>query len=179
MGREIRRVPATWEHPRQDCHHSPWSGGCEDAKRNGGMCFKPLYDREYEEDAKEWLQACIDWANGKIPEHSSEATREEYQFYWDYAGNPPDKDSYRPTFTEEPTHYQVYETVSEGTPVTPVFATKDELTDYLIAHGDFWDRGRGWERQATEEFVRDESAPTMVAHRTAQGLTISTPGHTG
>lgn len=34
--------------------------------------------------------------------------------------------------------YCLYQTVSEGTPVTPVFETKNELVDYLVEHGNFW-----------------------------------------
>jgi len=34
MGREIRMVPPGWEHPRRDCPHSPWAGGCSESKRS-------------------------------------------------------------------------------------------------------------------------------------------------
>ena len=34
-------------------------------------------------------------------------------------------------------HIQVYETVTEGTPVTPHFGTKEELAKYLSENGDF------------------------------------------
>ena len=39
--------------------------------------------------------------------------------------------------------WQVWETVSEGSPVTPVFATSNELVDYLAEGGDEWCRRRG------------------------------------
>jgi hypothetical protein len=32
--------------------------------------------------------------------------------------------------------YQLWETVSEGSAITPVFATKDELADWLVFNGD-------------------------------------------
>ena len=66
----------------------------------------------------------------------------------------------------------MYETVSEGTPVTPPFATKEELVEYLIEHGDFWDQKRRkegntimpcdpWTREQAETFVNDtEWAPS-------------------
>jgi hypothetical protein len=43
---------------------------------------------------------------------------------------------------EDATWYQLWETVSEGTPVTPPFATKEELVQYLVEHGDFHDQYR-------------------------------------
>jgi hypothetical protein len=38
--------------------------------------------------------------------------------------------------------WQVWETVSEGSPVTPAFATDDELIDYLVKNGDLWSQRR-------------------------------------
>ena len=164
MGREIRRVPANWEHPLQDCPHSPWCGGCDQAKRNGGKCYQPLFDVPYEEAAQEWLRDCIAWANRS--DYSTPEGHIKELFYWDYSGMPPDKNYYRPKWTEEPTHYQVYETVSEGTPVSPHFATKEELVEYLVAHGDFWDKIRGdggWNRLSAERFVGCGFCPSLVA----------------
>lgn len=39
--------------------------------------------------------------------------------------------------------WQVWENVSEGSPVSPVFATASELADYLAEGGDEWCRKRG------------------------------------
>ena len=53
----------------------------------------------------------------------------------------------------------MYETVSEGTPVSPVFETKAELVEYLVRHGDYWDQSRGdggWDRKSAEGFVDKE-----------------------
>lgn len=61
--------------------------------------------------------------------------------------------------------WQVWETVSEGSPVTPVFATAAELVEHLVAGGDAWDRKRGasgWSRKDAEAFVRRGGAPTML-----------------
>jgi hypothetical protein len=57
---------------------------------------------------------------------------------------------------EQATHYQAYETISLGTPITPRFATSDELIDYLVKHGDFSSQQRcdgGWSRSSAENFV--------------------------
>jgi hypothetical protein len=63
------------------------------------------------------------------------------------------------TETEVPSGdwWQVWETVSEGSPVTPAFATAEELIGYLVAKGDAWDQKRGsggWERKNAESFVK-------------------------
>ncbi len=61
--------------------------------------------------------------------------------------------------------WQVWETVSEGSPVTPAFATAAGLVDHLVAVGDAWDQGRGrpgWERAAAESFVRVGFAPALT-----------------
>jgi hypothetical protein len=152
MGREIRRVPADWEHPK--------------SKHREG--YQPLYDRDFESAARKWLDNAIAWDNGTDPDCVK--YKRKYPFYWQWS-NPPNKDYYRPKWKSDPTHYQVYETVSEGTPVTPHFATKEELIDYLVVYGDEWDQKRysegrqpcaGWLRKNAEEFVGEEWAPSMI-----------------
>lgn len=56
-------------------------------------------------------------------------------YYWEYEP-PPDPDRHRPAFGAEATWYQVYETVTEGTPVTPPFETLAELVDWLVEKGE-------------------------------------------
>lgn len=61
--------------------------------------------------------------------------------------------------------WQVWETVSEGSPVTPAFATRDELIAYLVEGGDAWDRKRGdggWTRENAESFIDQAWAPTLI-----------------
>lgn len=113
MGREIRRVPEGWEHP---------------TKQNGGD--QPMFDESYKEAAEEWLNNCNQWSRG---EHEDQPASCKY--YWEWAGTPPDEDYYREEFKTEPTHYQVYETVSEGTPTSPVFKDLIDLQAWLIKEG--------------------------------------------
>jgi hypothetical protein len=62
--------------------------------------------------------------------------------------------------------WQLWETVSEGSPITPVFATAEELIDHMCqpADGDRylpWDKG--WSREVAESFVRGSGwAPSLV-----------------
>lgn len=183
MGREIRRVPAGWEHPRRDCRHSPWDGGCSNAKAHGGKCFQPLYDRDFESAAREWMDGAIAWDNGSDPDTAERKAK--CPFYWQWHGAPPNAEYYRPKWTdEERTHFQVYETVSEGTPVSPVFATEEEVIDYLVEHGDYWDQLRakegrreraGWTREAATQFVTRAWAPSLMVMTSATGTVIHEP----
>lgn len=164
MGREIRMVPPNWEHPRKDCEHSPWAGGCNEAKRHGGKCYQPMYDNDFATVMREWIAEWDKWERGEFPSYCEEESKKLP--FWEYHGAPPRPDYYRPAWkTGEATWYQVYQTVSEGSPVTPPFATKAELIDYLATHGDFWDQSRGdgaWSRENAEKFVESEWAPSMV-----------------
>jgi hypothetical protein len=54
--------------------------------------------------------------------------------------------------------WQVWETVSEGSPITPVFASGDQLVNHLVNVG-AWDKK--WNRDAAENFVKGSGwAPT-------------------
>jgi len=53
--------------------------------------------------------------------------------------------------------WQVWETVSEGSPITPVFATAEELIEHLCTVGDLWKQKSGespYSREAAEAFVK-------------------------
>ena len=134
MGRKIRRVPADWQHPRDE--------------RTGH--YKPLYDHDYESAARGWIADLVAWENGAdvLPSgHNIASARKFFRYYWEYAGPPPDEEYCRPAWTpEQATHYQVYENVSEGTPVSPVFATLDALVEWLVSEG--------YSRTAAENFAK-------------------------
>lgn len=137
MGREIRMVPPNWKHPLSE---EPWR-----AERGD---LQPMYDDRYEHVRAEWLAGL---AAHKPEEHDGED-------YWEYHGNPPRRSYYRPWKDEEATWFQLWETVSEGTPVSPPFATREELADYLAENGDFWDQKRGhggWGHARAQAFGRE------------------------
>jgi len=129
MGREIRMVPPNWQHPKRVCHHRnldgrPW---CDEAREDGGLCYQPMHDEDFASAAAEWKE---EFAKYDPSEHDGSE-------FWEWHGSPPDREYYRSeAWTEsEATHFQIYETVSEGTPVSPVFASRDELAAWLIANG--------------------------------------------
>ena len=156
MGREIRRVPLEWQHPKK----------MYPDHRNGRMRedYQPLYDRDYPTACAEWKKGFAEWESSERQAHLQEYG-EDIEF-WDWDGMPPDQEYYHPAWTEtERSGYAVYETVSEGTPVTPTFATKEGLIDYLVKNGDYWDQSRGvggWNRANAEAFVEREWAPSGV-----------------
>lgn len=146
MGREIRRVPPNWEHPR-------WTKDDAMSRSDIGE-YKSMYDQSYKDAAEEWLRELERWE----PEWGC-------KYYWE-SQSPPDVESHRPAFDTEPTWFQAYQTVSEGTPVSPPFATGEELVEYLATYGDFWDQSRGdgpWSRESAEAFVlRGGWVPSMM-----------------
>lgn len=50
--------------------------------------------------------------------------------------------------------WQLWETVSEGSPITPVFDTKDALVEYLVNSGDIWNHK--WTRTQAEAMVNEK-----------------------
>lgn len=51
--------------------------------------------------------------------------------------------------------YQVWETVSEGSPISPVFATADAMVDWLVSEG--------YTRENAEKFVTVRWAPSLLS----------------
>jgi len=139
--------------------------GCDDEH------YQPMYDENFEDAAKEWKEDFLAWERGERPDYCGDESKKLE--YWEWESDPPDRKYYRPYKDEEATWYQIYETVSEGAPVTPPFATKQELVEYLINNGDFWDQERlkkgddwgrkGWEKEEAENFVYGDGwAPSLV-----------------
>jgi len=94
MSREVRMVPANWEHPK-------------DEKGN----FIPLLSSfSYnEEEIKEGLRD--GWLKDEPPHYGCNVMPD-----WPEA---------------ERTHYQMYESTSEGTPISPVMETPEDLARWL------------------------------------------------
>ncbi len=159
MGRDVRRVPPHWEHPKYteaNATNPEWVGDPH-----------PCYDETYDDAAQEWMAKLLAWEAGDNPD------REEYgeRYFWDLEGAPPDKNYYRPAFTEEPTWFQLYETVSEGAPVSPPFATEDELIGYLCTHGDYWSQKRRADHTRMDDPVPTREQATALV-RQGGGFTM-------
>ena len=153
MGREIRMIPPNWEHPKR-----------KDYDYQKGIVvesFQPMFDTPYIDAITEWIEGHQLWEKGK-----HQYQDKDYKYYAEYNGDPPSFEYYRPNWKpEEMTWFQMYETVSEGTPVSPPFETKKELINYLVENGDYWDQKRehgGWNRKSAESFVEKGWSPSGI-----------------
>ena len=113
MSREVRMVPRDWEHPKYE---------------NGA--FIPLHNSSYKTSIADWAKGKEDWDKGNYPDYASEENKK--LSYEECAGEEPDPDDYMPTFSSaEATCFMMYETTSEGTPISPAFETEEELAQWL------------------------------------------------
>lgn len=119
MGREVRRVPSDWQHPKE---YNPNRGSSE---------FKPLYERDWASAAAEWDCDRAKWEAGERPDYASDYAR-DYPFdQWE--GRRPFSEDYMPNWpAEQRTHFMMYEDTTEGTPISPAFATPEELARWLV-----------------------------------------------
>lgn len=145
MGREIRRVAKGWVHPRRE----------EDIAH-----YQPLHDESYLEASNQWVKDHQLWLAGKHPDIKKyKLDTKEYPFWASWSGYLGMPEEYRPYWEpEEMTCYQLYETVSEGTPLSPVFKTKKALAAWLTNNKDYW--GRQWTKEQAEAMVAEEYAPS-------------------
>ena len=102
MSREFRRVPPDWKHPQNE--HGR---------------YIPLFEGPFEEALEYWEDNL-----SNVMRTKGLSTQQAIG----YIGKAPLEESYMPTWTkEEATHYQIYENTSEGTPITSVFSSSEEL----------------------------------------------------
>lgn len=119
MGREVRRVPKDWQHPKKH--------GYTDR-------YQPMFDEPFATAMREWIKNWEAWERGERPEYCTGESRDLP--YWEWDSGPPDPAYYRPDWPEETrTHLMMYEDTSEGTPISPAFETPEELARWLADNG--------------------------------------------
>lgn len=123
MGREVRRVTASWQHPK-----------------NAAGWYVPLHDGcTYWNDLKSWDEESALWAQGLRRDYGDDSKtvpHGEGVPFSEWNGERPDKADYMPVWTDaEADHLMMYESVSEGTPVSPAFKTPEELAHWLADNG--------------------------------------------
>jgi len=142
MSRAIRRVTADWKHPKL---------------KNDK--FQPMFDEFYGKVLGEWLENKAKWGNGTHPDLRNEPwLKDDCSNYADWAEKPK-ADSYSTHEFEEAdlTHIQLYETITEGTPISPVFKASefDKLCAYASAHCFIYGKSTGtakeWKTLLTED----------------------------
>lgn len=118
MGREVRQVPANWGHP----------------KGIDGY-YIPLYGESLSKAQTRWDLGNAKWAEGLRKDSEGgwiPLGDTGCQTYSEYAGKRPIFSDYVPDWPDsERTHYQMYETCSEGTPISPVMETPEALARWL------------------------------------------------
>ena len=125
MGREIRMVPQGWQHPK-------------DARGN----YKPLMKGPFSKQLADWKEAFIHFEAGEIEDWKPGATVKKWKqksqsaldcaSYAEWAGDCPKKSEYMPEWKDgEATMLCMYEDTTEGTPISPAFATPEELARWL------------------------------------------------
>lgn len=125
MGRQIRMVPPGWEHPKD---------------QNGR--FIPLLNGPFSQRLANWKEAYAHFEAGEIEDWEPNAAIKKWKpktasalecaSYAEWDGDCPKKEDYMPEF--EPgaaTMLVMYEDTSEGTPISPAFATPEELAHWL------------------------------------------------
>ena len=164
MGREVRRVPADWQHPKQQV--PDW--------RTGRMVerYKPLYPGErYQPAVDEWDEECAKWKAGWRPEYCTGA-ESRAMTYEQYSGQRPHRDDYMPNWpAEQRTHLMMYEDTTEGTPISPAFTTPEKLARWLADNNASAFAGEGASYEGWLRVARGGWAPSAVS--VGGGLLVS------
>lgn len=151
MSRSIRRVPGDWKHPTMP---------------NGK--FQPMFDIFYSDAVDDWNYNNELWSKGEHPDQIQFESVKEYTSYDQYHSYP-DPSFYiqgnKDTFKR--THYQVYETVSEGTPKSPVFETEGQVKEWLLSIGNSSD--------AADYLIQIGSTGSFTGTMNKDGLKLTPP----
>lgn len=139
MGREIRRVPKGWQHPTDESDK-----------------FIPIYNESFQDAFDDWYNGLQTWLNGTSNDYNDQYYTRDARGYSQYAGQSPDPDYYREQnwTEEEATCYQIYQNVSEGTPVSPVFETLADMETWLLE--------QGHSQKSVNIFCKEGYAPSMT-----------------
>jgi hypothetical protein len=158
MGREIRRVPVDWQHPKY--LHQYLGHPLEEV-------FHPCIDEVYEDALARHQEQRRRWDADDEPlewggRRSEVLVKYPETTFEEWVGEPPDPAYYRSRkwTAAEATAFQFYETVSEGTPLSPVCKTREEMVEWLVTDGG---RDGPMSRKGAEAFVGQGWAPSMIA----------------
>lgn len=132
MSREVRRVPADWQHPRYPNDHY---------ERHLRGRYIPLSDGGFAGADAEWTEGFNLWRSGYVKSYGDNPLEavdpaEHGPRFTEWHGARPSPDDYMPEWPEaERTHLMMYETTTEGTPKSPPFATPEELARWCADNG--------------------------------------------
>lgn len=123
MGREVRRVPANWQHPKNE--HGR---------------YIPLHGESVSEQQRKWDEGAAKWAEGLRDDWKGGwralDAYERAMSFAEWYGKRPEPGDYMPDWPEsERTHWQMYEDTTEGTPISPVMDSPESLARWLADNG--------------------------------------------
>jgi hypothetical protein len=143
MGREARRVPANWQHPK-------------DAAGD----YIPLYDGAvFAEQVARWDEGARKWTEGFRDDFKGGWValngKEKALSYAARHGTRPNPENYMPLWRdEERTHIMMY---NDTTPISPVFATAHELAQWLSKTNASWFGGKGASYEAWMSIIENSA----------------------
>lgn len=147
MGRELRRVPKGWSHPRDNSGH-----------------YIPLLGQSFGDRLGQWEKGKTKWDQGLREDYSSREGEELSMTYEQWSGEKPMESDFMPQWPEsEKTHIQLYETTSEGTPVSPVYPAEniDALCEYAAKYvstfADMKTTKENWKKMLSDGLVYTQS----------------------
>ncbi len=108
MGREVRRVPADWEHPADRALHDTFR-----IRRIELEKWKAGYITDH---CGGWKKLPAEYRGKRPHVYYGSSNKRDFMPDWE---------------PEECTHLQMYETTTEGTPISPVMATAEDLAHWL------------------------------------------------
>lgn len=122
-------------------------------------------------DSEPVVRPLYGWTEDGQTETETPCRDEDHLHEWMLAevrGEQPDPRDYMPTFDVpvDELGWCLYQTVSEGSPVTPVFATAAELVEHLATVGQDWDQAP----------MRREAAETLVSQGRSFGSMMAIGG---
>lgn len=163
MGREVRMVPPDWQHPTE--FRKDWRTG------QPQLQFRPLFDGDFAKRLAEWEEEKAAWDRGEVRDYATKGWRpkegNEGESFDEWHGSRPKADEYMPTFPDgTATHLMMYETTSEGTPISPSFATPEELARWLTDNNASAFGGEGATYEQWLRVCRGGYAPSaVIRHR--------------
>lgn len=152
MGREVRRVPANWQHPKIE--QPNYIKGIMEQR------YQPMFDEPFAPAMHEWYAKWEAWERGERPDYAGDFDGS----YIDWNGGPPNPAYYRPDWPDsECTHIMMYENTSEGTPISPAFEKPEDLARWLFDNkaSSFGSNTATYEQWLG--MIKSEWAPSMIA----------------
>ncbi len=176
MGLEIRRVPKGWQHPTKQDASSLF--GHRDRVPSydpgPGKQWQPMFDQDWASAMRGLIWNWISWHARAIiawplaifglldtTRYSRLSAPVRYRRFDDVL---PDPLYYRPRWRKRRrTHRQLFETVSEGTPLSPPMPSADALAEWLSGESDVWPGTDGMTKDDWLKFMaRGGWAPAIV-----------------